>query len=208
MINELRLFDSDRDYDPAGVKAIEQSLEDLLKLTKQREDYIAYSTTKKLDSNFSVDNVIKELKDKAMQVGTLLNERKTGLNFQDQIYATINEFFQLGYDFLFETRYVLDDSKQAGAEEEIENATEEERDVDLETKKAILQAFSDDDLLRQFISLFDLYLKEEMNTKVQMDILMRIKSSHRFGDFANPANKLIIENYFDEILGVRAAPAK
>ena len=67
-----------------------------------------------------------------------------------------------------------------------------------------MQAFRDDDLLRQFISLFDLYLKEEMNTRVQIDILMRIKSSHRFGDFSNPEKKLVIENYFDDVMGVKA----
>ena len=43
-----------------------------------------------------------------------------------------------------------------------------------------------------------------MNTRVQIDILMRIKSSHRFGDFSNPEKKLVIENYFDDVMGVKA----
>jgi hypothetical protein len=51
----------------------------------------------------------------------------------------------LGYDLLFETRYVLDESKQPSGDKSDE---EVDRDIDLQTKKAILQAFSDDDLLR------------------------------------------------------------
>ena len=31
---------------------------------------------------------------------------------------------------------------------------------------------------------------------------MRIKGSHRFGDYSNPHNNQVIENYFDEVMGV------
>lgn len=43
IVEELKTFDSDRDYDPAGVKEMEKSLEDLLSFTKQRQDFISYS---------------------------------------------------------------------------------------------------------------------------------------------------------------------
>lgn len=39
-----------------------------------------------------------------------------------------------------------------------------------------------------------------MNARVQIDVLMRVKASHRFGNYSNLQNKLIIENYFDEIM--------
>ena len=50
--------------------------------------------------------MIADLKKKATEVAALVKEQQIGLYFQDQIYGQINEFFLMGYDYLFNTRYL------------------------------------------------------------------------------------------------------
>lgn len=139
-----------------------------------------------------IEQVIADLRSMAFEIVSFVQDVEN-VNFDSIAYKGINRFLKTCYTQIFDSRYT-------NKEQEI--IDEFLIDYDLLMKKKILKAFSEDDLLRQFIGLLESYIREEMNTRVQIDILMRVKGSHRFGDYSNPQNKLIIENYFDDVMGV------
>ena len=62
--------------------------------------------------------MIADLKKKATEVAALVKEQQIGLYFQDQIYGQINEFFLMGYDYLFNTRYLT--NKELKEDEDVD----------------------------------------------------------------------------------------
>ena len=71
IIKELATFDSDRDYEPSGVKEIEKSLSDLLSLTRMRQQFIAYkSVSESISStdNYIEQSLIPQLRNKAFDI--------------------------------------------------------------------------------------------------------------------------------------------
>ena len=140
-----------------------------------------------------IEGKLDKMRERAAKAIALKNGSQVDPQYYNKIYGYLSEFFKLGYDCLFNTRYYRKTINEVKADSTF----------DLKVKKQILDLFKHDENLRPLIGLFYQYLKQEMNNRVQIDILMRIEGLNQFNEYVTPSGD-IIEDYIDGIMDVKA----